>query len=115
MIMKSKIISPKQHVLLDYALVGSLLILPRLLKLNKKVISLYACEAAALLPYLALTSKGIIRYRTHRKIDPYNVAQFALQSLLPAVRRSKKALLFNVAFTAVAGLTVLLTDWKAKD
>lgn len=116
--MKTNIISPKWHALLDYALAGSLLALPSLLKMNKTAKIIYAAEAAVLLPYIALTKhpvavKGLIPFTMHKKIDPFNVAQFAGQSLLPAFRNNKKELAFNIAFTALAGLTVLLTDWKA--
>ncbi|UYQ94332.1 hypothetical protein MKQ68_04415 [Chitinophaga horti] len=115
--MKTNILSPKQHAIMDYALIGGMLVLPSLLKLNKKARLLYAAEAALLLPYAMLTrqplaAKGLIPYKTHGKIDPVNVAQFAAQSLLPAFRKSRKALLFNLAFTALAGLTVLFTDWN---
>ncbi|MFD2148279.1 hypothetical protein [Mucilaginibacter antarcticus] len=116
--METKLLSPKWHALIDYALTGSLLALPTLLKMNKQAKLIYAAEAAVLLPYVALTKqplalKGLIPYKTHGKIDAFNVAQFAAQSLLPAFRKNRKELLFNVAFTALAGISVLLTDWKA--
>ncbi len=116
--MKTNVISPKGHALLDYALAGSLLVLPSLLKMNKTAKLVYAAEAAVLLPYIALTKhpvaiKGLIPFKMHKKIDPFNVAQFAAQSMLPAFRKNKKELAFNIAFTALAGLTVLFTDWKA--
>jgi hypothetical protein len=117
--MKNNIISPKQHAIADYVLVGALLLLPTLLKMNRKAKLIYAAEAAVLLPYVALTRqpvaiKGLIPFKTHGKIDPFNIAQFALQSFLPAFRDGRKELFFNVAFTAIAGVTVLLTDWKGK-
>jgi len=116
--METKPISPKWHALIDYALVGGLFVLPSLLKMNKTAKIVYAAEAAALLPYVALTKhpvaiKGLIPFKTHGKIDPFNVAQFAVQSLLPAYRRHKKELAFNIAFTTLAGLSVLFTNWKA--
>ena len=114
--MKARPISPKWHAIMDYALTGSLLVLPSLLKMNKRAKLIYAAEAAVLIPYAALTRqplaiKGLIPFKTHGKMDPINVAQFALQSFLPAFRKSRKELLFNIAFTAIAGATVLLTDW----
>lgn len=117
--MNSKIVSPKTHAIVDYALTGALLILPSLLKMNRKTRLIYAAEAALLLPYIALTKqpaaiKGLIPFQTHGKIDPFNIAQFALQSLLPAFRKNKKELAFNIAFTAIAGATVLLTNWKGR-
>lgn len=116
----SKPISPKWHALIDYALVGGLVVLPPLLKLNGKARLIYGTEAAILLPYIALTRqplsiKGIIPFRTHGKIDPLNIAQFALQSFAGPIRRHRKSLLFNIVFTAVAGLTVLLTNYDAPE
>ena len=115
--MKAKPISSKGHAIIDYAFIGSLLALPSLLKMNKQAKLIYAAEAALLLPYAALTKqplavKGLIPFKTHGKIDPINVAQFAAQSFLPAFRKNRKELIFNIAITAVAGLAVLLTDWK---
>ena len=115
--MDLKPISPKLHALIDYALVGSLFMLPSVLGFNRTVKNIYTAEALVLLSYIALTDqpvaiKPLIPFPTHGKIDPFNVAQFALQSGLKAFRRDKKALLFNVGFTALAGITVLLTDWN---
>jgi|GEM_PF-623221 len=115
----SKPISPKTHAVIDYVLVSSLLVLPALLKMNKDARLIYAAEAAVLLPYVALTKqplavKGLIPFETHGKIDRFNIAQFAAQTLLPPFRKQRNALIFNIAFTAVAGLTVLLTNWKVK-
>lgn len=117
--MKTKPISPAAHGLIDYALAGSLLILPSVLGLNKKVKNLYTAEALGLLTYVAVTKhpaavKPLIPFTVHGKIDPFNVAGFAAQTFLKSFPKDKKALLFNIAFTAVAGLTVLLTDWEGK-
>jgi hypothetical protein len=116
-IMETKPIPPKWHALADYTLVSALLALPSLLKMNRNAKLIYAAEAAILLPYIALTKqpiaiKGLIPFRTHGKINPFNIAQFAAQSLLPVFRKNRKELIFNIAFSALAGLTVLLTDFK---
>jgi hypothetical protein len=117
MLVEQKPISPKLHGLIDYALVGGLLTLPAALGLNRTVKKIYSAEAVALLAYVALTDhplaiKPLIPFPTHGKIDPFNVAQFALQTGLKAFRKERKALIFNIGFTAIAGLTVLLTDWN---
>jgi hypothetical protein len=114
--MNTKPISPKVHALLDYALVGSLLTLPSLFGFSRSVKQIYTTEALVLFTYIALTDqpvaiKPLIPFPVHGKIDPYNIGQFALQTALPAFRRDKPALFFNLCFTAAAGLTVLLTDW----
>ncbi|GAA4327346.1 hypothetical protein GCM10023149_30700 [Mucilaginibacter gynuensis] len=114
-----KPISPKAHAMIDYVLVGALLVVPSLLKFHKKARRLYIAEAAVLLPYVALTKqplslKGIIPMETHGRIDPFNIAQFALQTFYKRVRRNRSSLIFNIAFTALAGITVLLTNYDAK-
>ena len=58
--------------------------------------------------------KPLIPFTTHGKIGPFNVGQFALQTALKPFRKDKKAMLFNIAFTAMAGLAVLLTDWHGQ-
>ena len=117
--MNTKPISPKVHGLMDYALVGSLLMFPALLGLNKKVKTLYTAEALTLLGYVALSDhpaaiKPVISFTTHGKIDPFNITQFALQSFWKPFRKEKKALLFNLGFTILAGTVVLLTNWHGR-
>lgn len=115
--MNTKPISPKTHALIDYALVSSLLTLPSLLDFSPDVKKIYTAEALALLVYVALTDqpaavKPVIPFPVHGKIDPFNVGQFALQTFLKPFREDKQARLFNIGFTALAGITVLLTDWN---
>ena len=112
-----KPISPKAHAIIDYALVGALLAVPSLLKFHKKARRLYIAEAVLFFPYLDLTKqpvalKGIIPMETHGRIDPFNVAQFALQTFYKPIRRSHSSLTFNIVFTALAGVTVLLTTMQ---
>ena len=115
-----KTLTAKQHSIIDYVLVGALATLPTLLKLNKTARKIYLAEALILAPYVALTQqpvaiKGIIPFKTHGKIDPFNIGQFALLSFFKPFNKSKKTLAFNIAFTAIAGITVLLTDWNSKE
>lgn len=117
--MNTKPISPTQHALLDYALVGSLLTLPTALKFSPAVKKLYTAEALLLLGYVALTEhpvalKPLIPFRVHGQIDPFNILGFAVQTALQPFRNDKKAALFNLGFMALAGVTVLLTDWRGK-
>jgi hypothetical protein len=115
--METKPISPKWHALIDYGVVGSLLTVPSLLGFSEPVKKIYTAEALALLCYVALTDqpvaiKPVIPFSVHGKIDPFNVGQFALQTFFKPFRADRKARLFNLGFTALAGLTVLLTDWN---
>ncbi len=104
---------------MDYALVASLLTLPSLFGFSKTVKRIYTVEALALLGYVALsdhpaTVKPLIPFKTHGKIDPFNVAQFALQTGLKAFRKDKRAMAFNIVFTLAAGAVVALTDWDGE-
>lgn len=117
--MNDKPISPKMHGLSDYLLAGSLLTMPPLLGFNTKARTLYAAEAITLLGYVALSNhpasvKPLIPFTMHGKIDPFSIAQFALQSFWKPFRKDKKALWFNFGFTALAGTVVLLTDWHGR-
>jgi hypothetical protein len=115
--MNPKPITPRLHGLLDYALVGSLLTLPTVLGFSQDVKKIYTAEGLALLVYISLTDqpaaiKPLIPFETHGKIDPFNIGQFALQTFLKPFQKDKRARLFNIGFTALAGLTVALTDWQ---
>ncbi|GAB3935723.1 hypothetical protein [Larkinella terrae] len=115
--MTSKPISPTQHALLDYALVGSLLILPTVLNLSPTVKKVYTTEAWVLLGYVAITDhplavKPLIPFQVHGQIDPFNVMGFALQTFLGPFSRSKGATAFNIGFTLLSGITVAWTNWK---
>lgn len=117
--MKNKPITPKTHSLIDYTLAGSLLFLPSVLDFNKQVKKIYTAEAIVLLVYIALTDqpaalKPVIPFPVHGKIDPFNIGQFALQTFFKPFRKDKKATYFNIGFTALAGITVLLTDWNGR-
>lgn len=114
--MTDKPISPRMHGILDYALVGSLLVLPRILKLNSDVQKVYAVEALGLLAYIGITAqpaaiKPLIPFWLHSKIDSFNLAHFATQTFTKPFRRDRHAMLFNIVFTAAATAVVFLTDW----
>ena len=117
--MTSKPFSPKMHGLSDYALLAGLLVLPRALGLSKPVQKIYAAEALGLLGYVAMTRqpaavKPVIPFRTHGKIDPFNILYFAGHSFWKPFRRDKRAMKFNIAFTSLAALVNLLTDWSGR-
>ncbi|WP_460674372.1 hypothetical protein [Larkinella ripae] len=117
--MNNQPISPALHALLDYALVGSLLTVPTALNFSPAVKKIYTAEALILLGYVAVTDqplslKPLIPFPVHGRIDPFNIAGFALQTTLRPFRADKRATLFNLGFTALAGLTVLLTNWHGK-
>lgn len=117
--MNNKPITPEMHALIDYALVGSLLTVPSILRFKKSIKRLYAAEALLLLGYVALTDqpaavKPLIPFPVHGKIDPFNVGQFALQTFWKPFRKDKKAQAFNIVFTLLAGVTVALTNWQGQ-
>ena len=117
--MNTKPISPKSHALIDYAMVGSLLVVPYVLGFSKKVKTIYAMEALPLLAYIALTDqpaslKPLIPFSVHGKIDPVNMAQFAVQTFFKPFQKDRSARLFNIGFTVLTGISVLLTDWNGR-
>ena len=118
--MHTDIISPKTHGIFDYAVAGSLLVLPSLLGFSKKIKTIYAIEAMMVLGYTALTDmpggvRPIIPFKTHGVIDRLNIAQFAIQTSFKPFRKDKKAMIFNIAFTLIAATVVTFTNWKGEE
>jgi hypothetical protein len=69
--------------------------MPNLLGLKKTAKKIYAAEAMVLLPYIILSRqpvavKGLIPFKTHDKIGPFNIGQFAIQSFFRPFIRTKK-------------------------
>ena len=115
----SKKLSPRGHALVDYALLGSLLIVPAAMGLSRTVRIVYLVEALTLGAYVAMTDqplsiKPLIPFKTHGKVDRFNVAGFALQTFSKPFRKSQKASVFNLIFTAIAAVSVLCTNWNSK-
>ena len=117
--MNTKIISPKMHGLIDYALVAGLLTLPSILGFSKKVKRIYTTEGLLLFGYIACTEHPtavvpLIPFKIHGKIDPFNVAQFAAQTLSRPFQKDKDAMYFNIGFTIISAALVALTNWDGE-
>ncbi len=111
----NKTVTPVAHGIINYALVGALLTLSDTLGLCKEVETIYTAEVLALLGYVTLTGhpatvKLLIPIKVHRKIDPFKMTNFVLHYFLKPFRREKKAMVVNTVLTAIARLTILLTD-----
>lgn len=110
-----KPISPFVHGLLDYALITSLFIAPKVLKISPNVAKTYYVLGSTLMIYNAVTDHGtsvkpLISFQTHYKIDPYNLLFLTSLLLKEDIRTDKKALLFHSAFISLSLLNHILTD-----
>jgi hypothetical protein len=117
--MNTKPISPKLHGIIDYAFAGTLLLLPSLLHFNKKARKLYKLIGLEVLAYSALTDypaglEPVISFDTHHKTDCANIAGLAAVTTCKYIHKDKAILAFHTGMTAMAMITVLLTDWKAQ-
>lgn len=111
------LLAVKWHMLVDYALIGLLLVLPNLLNGHKTAKLVCGAKALVLLPDVGLANQPVavrklIPSAIHRKLDPSNIAQFALQRLLNLFRKGKCELALNVAVALHASAAVWFTDWK---
>ncbi|MBV9962720.1 MAG: hypothetical protein JO072_10770 [Parafilimonas sp.] len=115
--MRSKPISPFVHGIIDYAFALSLLSVPSIIKLNKKVRLLYALNAVSILSYSAFTKypvaiKQVIPFRFHKILDIDSLSALLLQGAYKKIRRDRYALSFHGIMLAAGVITVLLTNWN---
>jgi hypothetical protein len=113
--MNLKIISPKLHCILDYALSAVMVTVPKLLGLPKSVQKTGLAVGSSVLTLTSLTkspvaAKSIIPFKTHYALDVPAVAGLALLTFNEDIRTNKKALIFHLSVVTIAALNVLLTD-----
>ena len=116
--MNAKPIRPLLHGIIDYTFSAALLVVPHLLKLNKKAVRLYTFNGVNTALYCAITGyplgiKHYIPYKLHRKIDIDTIGLLALTTLYKPIRKDKRAVAFNISMIVAGIVTVLLTDWDA--
>jgi hypothetical protein len=117
--MNAKPISPLMHGIIDYAFSFSLLSVPSIIKLNKKVSLLYALNAISVLSYSLFTKypvavKQIIPFHFHKRLDIDTLAALSVEILYNKIRKDKRAVIFHTSLLAAGIITVLLTDWGAQ-
>lgn len=56
-----------------------------------------------------------IKRKTHLHIDLFNIALLSSLAVFPFVHRNKKVLTYHLAYTALAAVNVLASDWKEKE
>jgi len=115
--MTNKPISPKVHGIIDYTFGTALIFLPSILGFNKKAKKIYRTIGTGTLLYSAITNypaglKPLLSFDTHRKLDLVNIGTMAAETFVKGIRTQKRALIFNLAATAIATASVLLTDWN---
>lgn len=113
--MNLKIISPKMHCILDYALSTIQIVVPKLLGLPASVQKTGLAVGSTVLTLTSLTkspvaAKPIIPFKTHYALDVPAVAGLALLTFSDDIRTNRKALIFHLGVLTVATLNVLLTD-----
>ncbi|MXN93331.1 hypothetical protein GR160_19065 [Flavobacterium sp. Sd200] len=111
-----KIISPSQHGLADWGFVAWLLIVPRLLNVNKKAQKMYNAFAADVVAINSITNHGvgvspIVSVKTHRKVDYANLALLGGLTAAKSIRKDSVALKFHIGLIGLAVVTILLTDY----
>ena len=113
-----KPVSPAAHGIVDYILSGIEIAGPPLLGLNPRAARTYQAIGAGYTIINALTKtpvgvKRLIALKTHKKGDLGLLTGLALLSVVPFIRKDKKALIFHAAFLGLAVLQYILTDYKA--
>jgi hypothetical protein len=113
--MNLKMISPKLHCILDYALSAMQIVLPKLLGLPTSVQKTGLAVGSSVLTLTSLTdspvaAKPLIPFKTHVALDVPAVAGLALLTFSEDIRTNKKALIFHLSCVTLAALNVLLTD-----
>lgn len=113
--MNLKIISPKLHCMLDYAVSVTQIVVPKLLGLPTSVQKTGLAVGSTILTLTSLTkspvaAKPIIPFKTHYALDVPAVAGLALLTFTEDIRTNKKALIFHLGILTMVTLNVLLTD-----
>jgi hypothetical protein len=116
----NKPIKPALHGIMDYLFSGVQLLVPSLLKLNKKAVKTYAAMGTGFLATNALTDtpvgiKPVISLQTHRQIDAVALASLAMLSVAKPIRKDKKALTFHLFYLAAAITNYVLTDYNTEE
>ncbi len=117
--METKKLSYDQHGISDYLFTASALVLPKVMGLDRSSIIRYGVLGVNLLTYNLLSNHRYgavktIKRKTHLHIDLFNIALLSASAVFPFVRRNKKVLVYHLAYTALAALNVVASDWKEK-
>ena len=114
--MSPKPISPTVHGIIDYAFILSLLTVPSILKLHKRVRLLYVLNAISVASYTLFTKypvavKPVIPFYFHKRLDIDNLAALLVETLYKKVGNDKRAFVFHFSMLTAGVITVLLTNW----
>lgn len=113
-----KIISPKMHGILDYALGSMLLTLPGQLGVNNTATKNYRLLATGMTAMNAMTDtpaglKKMIPLKMHQKADASLLAALAIATFSDTIRKDPKTLGFHLGLLGLAGLQYAMTDYDA--
>lgn len=113
-------ISPRQHGLIDYGFLASMLTLPSLFGMSRKARLLFAFFGATQGTVNAVTDQPfgiapLLSFRMHGTVEKSSTPLYALAPLLTGVAREGKARVFWLLMGAVLIAVYNLTDWQAKN
>lgn len=109
-------ITPRAHGLLDYALLGVWVGVPRLLKLPRRVQNVFGTMGLAQAGLNAVTDqpyalRRLVPFRVHGQIEKYAGPLYVVLPLAAGAWRDPRSRAFHLAFGAVLLTNFTLTDW----
>ncbi len=117
--MENKTLSYDQHGISDYLFSATALVIPKVIGLDRPSVIRYGVIGLNLLAYNLLSNHRYgavktIKRKTHLHIDLFNIALLSSLAAFPFIRSQKKVIAYHLAYTALAALNVLVSDWKEK-
>lgn len=116
----TKPITARQHGLIDYGFLASMLTLPSLFGMSRRARLLFAFFGLTQGTVNALTDQPfaitpLLSFRTHGTVEKSSTPVYALAPLLTGVAREGKARVFWLLMGGVLVAVYNLTDWQAKN
>jgi len=117
--MENKTLSYDQHGISDYLFSATALVIPKVIGLDRPSVIRYGVIGLNLLAYNLLSNHRYgavktIKRKTHLHIDLFNIALLSSLAAFPFIHSKKKVLAYHLAYTALAAVNVLVSDWKEK-
>lgn len=118
--MNQKIFGSKEHCSIDYGFAATLLLAPRLLKLEGTARTLCYVFGSAAGVLTALTDqpfalKRLVPFRVHGQVDTPFVPTLLVLPWMTGALKQKKARLFFFSFFAAVLTNYLLTNYNASE
>lgn len=116
----SKPISPRQHGLIDYGFLTSMLLLPSLLGMSSRARLLFAFFGTIQGTLNALTDQPfglarVVSFRTHGSVEKSSGPLYLLAPLVTGVAQEGEARAYWLFMGAALVTVYNLTDWQARN